>query len=281
MSGHLDLFFPEWQGHGESPSVLGGALALREQLSRRLQFTDVDVPPFEALEVEHDVLGFRSNLRLLDGARAAIERQDPDTIFMIGGTCAAEMAPVSFLNEKYRGDLAVLWFDAHGDLNTPSSSASKHLHGMPLRILLGDGPDEIRALLFSRLSHRQVILAGSRDLDPPELAYVEQTGIARLSVADLSDGDALRRALRATGASNLYVHLDLDVLEPQDFPHLLIPTAGGVKRETLVRRLAELAEEFPIVGSSIVEYVPSGGGDPATMERLVTLLRAAPAGGGA
>ena len=58
---------------------------------------------------------------------------------MIGGTCGAEIAPVAYLNNHYESDLAILWFDAHGDLNTPKTSLSGHFHGMVLRTLLGEG----------------------------------------------------------------------------------------------------------------------------------------------
>lgn len=275
MSGHLDLYIPEWQGYGKHRAVADGASALRAQLCPPLSFTDVPVPENETLEVEHGVLGYHSNLQMLRAARESIEAKDPETIFLIGGTCASEIAPVSFLNKRYDGDLAVLWFDAHGDLNTPESSTSKRLHGMPLRMLLGDGPQAFTSLAFSQLMRSQVILAGSRDLDPPEVSYVQSQGIRCIPAAALIEWNELAGAVHAIGSRNLYVHLDLDVLDPEDFPHVLIPTPGGIGFDDLLKVLRVLGDEFRIVGSSIVEYVPVGKGDPERMERLVTTLRAA------
>jgi arginase len=118
LSDHLDLFLPEWQGYGENHSVFDGAFALRNQLSPALSFSSVDISTDDNLRVENDVLGYRSNLRILQSVHDLIDKKDPATIFLLGGTCASEIAPVSFLNRKYHRDVTVLWFDAHGDLNT-------------------------------------------------------------------------------------------------------------------------------------------------------------------
>jgi arginase len=273
LSDHLDLLLPEWQGYGENRSVFHGALTLGKQLSPALSFETIDIPDHEDLEVENGILGYRSNLRILRDIRDLIENEDPVTIFLVGGTCASEIAPVSFLNQKYQGDLTVLWFDAHGDLNTPQSSSSRHFHGMPLRILLGDGPKPMKALVFEHLLPSQVILAGIRDLDPPEIAYVDEHRVATLSTVAVAKTGSLESALRKSGSSNLYIHLDLDVLEPDDFPHQLIPTPGGLMFEDLMEILGRLRDEFFVIGSSIVEYVPVDGGDPERIDRLVEVLR--------
>lgn len=127
--------------------------------------------------------------------------------------------------------------------------------------------------MFSRLLHSQVVLAGSRDLDPPEQAYIQENGITCLPVSALTNGNVLGQAIRGTGSTKLYIHLDLDILEPTDFPHLLIPTPGGLAFDDLVVVLERLRDEFTVVGSSIVEYVPIGEGDPERMQRLVEILR--------
>lgn len=272
MSCHLDLLVPEWHGYGVNRGLSHGALALRDLLSPSISFATVEVPWDEDDEIVNGVLAYRSNLRVLENVRDCIESNDPATIFLIGGTCASEIGPVSFLNRKYQGNLTVLWFDAHADLNTPATSPSKHFHGMPLRVLLGDGPRDMRSLVFRHLDCSQVILAGSRDLDSAESEYVTENGIARLSAAAVAGGAALA-AIRNAGSRNVYVHIDLDVLEPEDFPHLLIPTPGGVLFEDLVRVLQRIAAEFRIVGSSVVEYVPVGTGDAERVKRLVDAAR--------
>ncbi len=73
----------------------------------------------------------------------------PDKISTIGGDCAVEIMPISYLNKIYQEDLCIIYIDAHADLNTPESSPSKAFHGMPLRTLLGEGKRRIyRLTLF-------------------------------------------------------------------------------------------------------------------------------------
>lgn len=126
--------------------------------------------------------------------------------------------------------------------------------------------------MFSQLLHSQVILCGSRDLDSPETAYIKENKILSLSVSELSAGK-LTPTIQKRVSRNLYIHVDLDVLEPNDFPHLLIPTPGGIMFSDLADVLGQLGDDFTIVGSSIVEYVPVRNGDQERMEELVELLR--------
>lgn len=260
-------------GIWREPQSVRRALAIRERLSRELAFREIPVPYQEELEIEHGVLGYRSIRHSLKFARDLITDADPSTIFMIGGTCGSEIGPISFLNQKYDGDMSVLWFDAHGDLNTPETSPSGHFHGMPLRLLLGEGPEEIRSLAFSCLSPTQIILVGARDLDPAERRYIKANGVAHMGPRDLSVVGPLIATTRRMGHRNLYIHVDLDVLEPGDFPHLLMPSPGGILFENLLVLLTELRENFSVVGSSIVEYVPTDGGDLEGIEKLKSVLR--------
>ena len=110
---------------------------------------------------------------------------------MLGGCCCAHVGAIRGLAARH-GRLAVVWLDAHGDLNTPESSPSGNAWGMPLRLALDEGS----------VATTDVALVGARDLDPPEAAYVAEHGI----------DDDVGRAL--AGADAVYVALDVDVLEP-------------------------------------------------------------------
>ena len=166
-----------------------------------------------------------------------------------------EAAPVAYLNERYGGDLAVVWLDAHGDLNTPASSPSGNFHGMVLRTLLGDGPSQYTAVLGRPLTPSQIFLAATRDLDPPEQAFVEATAISVTTPAELPSSDVLARRIAAAGFTHVYVHLDLDALDPGEFADMLIPTPGGPRLDHVMSAVSHLADH-DIVGFSIVEYVP-------------------------
>jgi arginase len=141
------------------------------------------------------------------------------------------MVPVGYLNRRYAGDLAVVWFDAHPDLNTPRSSPSGHFHGMVLRALLGDGDQALSDMVPRPLSPSQVILAGVRDIDEPEAAYASAVGIPIISPDELKNSDRLMDAVGRSGYSNLYVHIDLDFLNPDDFEGAQFRAAGGISYE--------------------------------------------------
>lgn len=268
---HLNLFFPEWQGYAESNVVKNGAAVVKNHLSN-LEFESIEVPDSEELPLQNNIIGYQANLRNLSASRSLLEKHQPDSTFMIGGTCAAEIGPVSYLNNRYQGDVAVLWFDAHGDLNTPESSPSKHFHGMPLRTLLGESDEQIIGETFSRLNPNQVFVLGGRDIDEPEQAYIKSSGVSLYSPAGMENIDGLISDIKTRGFHNLYIHIDLDVLEPKEFPHLLLPITDGLSISLLMDVIKSLVNHFNVVGSSIVEYVPKGDGDLKTLDQIVAIL---------
>jgi arginase family enzyme len=193
---------------------------------------------------------------------AAIRATMPDPpLITAGGDCGVEVAPIEQALARHGDGLVVVWFDAHGDLNTPESSPSGAFHGMILRTLLGDGPAELAARRTLRPS--QVVLAGVRALDPGEKAYVEESGIVR------AEPDAVIPALVAAGARAVYVHIDLDVLDPSWFASVGAPEAGGLSPAELVTAVRAIADRFPIAGLGITEYEPSRPADRSVLKEIV------------
>jgi arginase len=138
---------------------------------------------------------------------------------VISGDCTTSLGVVAGLQ---RSGLApsIVWFDAHGDVHTPDTTTSGYLGGMPLRMLVGEGDETVAKHTGLRaVSAADVLLVGARDLDPPEETYLETAAIRRCRVAEVT-GDLLP-------PGPLYVHLDLDVVDPDDLPGLLYPAAGG------------------------------------------------------
>ena len=250
----LLLLNPEWQGYGESTAVYHDAVSLAEALFGPHDLCRIAVPRRETLETTDGVLGLASIALRCRQALDEIRTQAPSSIVMVGGTCGVEVAPVTYLNDRYAGDLGVVWFDAHGDLNTPDSSPSGHFHGMALRTLLGDGPDALVDLLAKPLEPRQVFLAGTRDLDPPEQAFVADATLSLTSPEELATPEALVTKLTEAGVSNLYLHVDLDVLDPETFAHSLMQTPGGLPPSALADTIRACFERFAVVGFSVVEF---------------------------
>ncbi|MFI5178079.1 MAG: arginase family protein [Vicinamibacterales bacterium] len=264
----LSLLLPEWQGYGVDSAVAAGARAVAG-LFGASRFVEVDAPDEEALTVEQGVLGLASIAARLPKTLAALNERRPERVFTVGGTCGVELAPVSYLNARYGGDLAVVWLDAHADLNTPESSPSGHFHGMALRTLLGAGPAALVDVLPRRLVPAQVVLAGARDLDRDEVTFISNAAISLLTPADAIVPDRVAGRIRAGRFTRVYVHLDLDVLDPAAFPDALVSTPGGLSSDNVAAIVRDLASRFELVGFSVVEFRPRSADALARVGRLL------------
>jgi arginase len=269
MNSKLSLLYPEWQSYGPTACVYHGALKLAEALSKFTEFACVDVPATEQLEKVDGVLGLRSIAPRFRSTLHTLRKEAPEKIFMVGGTCGAEVAPIGYLNERYAGDLAVIWFDAHADLNTPDSSPSGHFHGIALRTLLGEGPHEYTTELARFVLPAQIFLAGTRDLDPPELEYISSNAVSITPFERFKQPQELVKKIQRKGFRNLYIHLDLDVLNPESFPDVLMRTPGGPTVKETKGMLRALATEFQVVGFSVVEYCEHQGNSIDLLADLV------------
>jgi arginase len=263
---------PEWQGYGVSSLPADGARTLARQLFEGRNAVMIDVPDEEELTVDDGVLGLGSLAPRLAATQAAIDARAPDRIFTVGATCGVEAAPIAYLNQKYSGDLAVLWLDAHADLNTPASSPSGHFHGMVLRTLLGEGPPTLVNQIPRPLTPSQIYLVGARDLDPPEAELVRVAGIRNAGLEAFTDPIQFVRDLKAGGFGRVYLHLDLDVINPADFASSLMRTPGGPSLADVAALICQLTEHCAIAGASVVEFCDREPGDANRVARAVSTV---------
>ena len=160
-------------------------------------------------------------------------------VLTIGGDCGVELVPIGVARFRYGPGLGVAWFDAHADLNTAETSPSGAFHGMVLRSLFGEGDPEFAA--DPPLEPGRAVLVGTRVFDPAEHEAVDR-GLAVTSL------DALARA------EKLYVHVDLDVLDPGEFAGLNYPEPNGWTIPRLVAALDALAG-YDVIGAGVTECV--------------------------
>jgi arginase len=189
----------------------------------------------------------------------------------IGGDCGVDLASVQFAAAraaKADGTMAVVWIDAHADLNTPQGSTTGAFHGMVLRTLLGEGPESL--VPEAPLDPRLVVLAGTRALDDDELAFIDQAGIPVIA-PEVLDAASITAALAATGASSVYLHVDLDVLDPAEFDSLGYPEPFGISLTTLLEVISAAKAALPLAGAAVTEFAPDSPG--AASDDLGSILR--------
>jgi arginase len=167
----------------------------------------------------------------LDEQTEALASVLPERPLVVGGCCCAHVGAARGLAAKH-ARLAVVWLDAHGDLNTPGTSPSGNLWGMPFRMILDQG---IVAL-------EDAALVGARNLDPPEVEFMTAAGL------DAS----LQRAL--DGADAAYVALDLDVLDPAE-ADVLMPEPDGLTEAEVAAVLEEVRARVPLAGIGVTGFV--------------------------
>jgi len=156
----------------------------------------------------------------------------PERPLLLGGCCCSHVGAVEGLAARY-DPLALVWFDAHGDLNTPETSPSGNAWGMPLRMLLDRGAVDVE----------DVALVGARNLDPPEVELIRARGIQDSPAAVLENVDCL------------YVAFDLDVLGPDEAaPFMREP--GGMTVEQAESELRGVAARGAVVGAGFTGGTP-------------------------
>jgi arginase family enzyme len=176
----------------------------------------------------------------------AVASDLPARPLVLGGCCCAHVGAVEGLAARH-GHVAVLWLDAHGDLNTPETSPSGNEWGMPLRTLLDRGT----------LAADDVVLWGARNLDPPEEEYIAAAGIDDDPAALLDRAEAV------------YVALDCDLLDPAELA-VFMPEPGGPTLGEVERLLTDVRESGKLVGAGFSGLAP----DPANVEKLERLATA-------
>ncbi len=138
---------------------------------------------------------------------------------VVSGDCTTSLATVAGL-QRAGIEAGIVWFDAHGDVQTLETTTSGYVGGMPLRILVGYRPELIAdALRLRPVPEERVVLVDARDLDPPEAEYLAGAAITRADVAALTAADL--------PPGPLVLHLDLDVVDAADLPGLRYPVSPG------------------------------------------------------
>jgi arginase len=164
---------------------------------------------------------------------------------LMAGDCSISLTTLPTVL-RHRPEAKVLWLDAHGDYNTPDTTSSSFLGGMCLAGACG----EWSSGLADPIPAERVVLAGVRDLDPAERELLERSAATVIGASVVETLVAVQNAL---DGAPVYVHLDLDVLDPSIFP-AQFPAPGGLAPEKLYDLLEAVAEECELVGLEITAF---------------------------
>lgn len=184
----------------------------------------------------------------------------------LGGDHSIAIGTLAGVSKFYRDrnqEVGLLWIDAHGDMNTPDTSPSGNIHGMPFAASLGYGPQELTGIYgFSpKVSTARAVLVGARDLDSTERKTVKKSGLSVFTMRDI-DEQGMRAvmeksiALASEGAGGYVVSFDMDVIDPAEAPGVGTPVRGGLTFREAHLALEMVADSGKMAAFELVEVNP-------------------------
>jgi arginase len=235
---------PDYECHACGRQFAAGLVrvpkAWGEGGEKMVEAASLALPYPEAVVVEEDSLSEQS---------LALATQLPDRPLVLGGCCCSHIGAVEGLAARHKR-LALVWFDAHGDLNTPETSPTGNAWGMPLRMLIDSGAVDDDA----------IVLVGARRLDPAEEAFI---GRSALHVGADEIEDALE------GAEGVYVAFDCDSLDASEVTPFM-PEPGGLTVAQAERLLKTVRGRSEVLGVGFSGLAP----EPRNVEPLTRLCAA-------
>jgi arginase len=189
------------------------------------------------------------------------------TPLVLGGDHSLAAGSIAGVAEFYRrkGEkIGVLWIDAHSDINTPETSPSGNVHGMPLAALLGLGPAALSDIFgyAPKIAAENTVLIGVRDIDAAERENIRRAGVAEVyTMRDIDERGmrtVMEEALRAAGCgtAGYHVSLDMDWIDPEDAPGVGTPVRGGATYREAHLAMEIIADHGRLLSMEIVEVNP-------------------------
>jgi len=272
-------FVPNGQSRGPTTMANGGIQASLQQLGATVRVADIALTK----EQEPEYGGWKRLGFALGHLGRAVAQNEREGFFTVGllGTCPSMPGMVAGLQrsgptaEALR--IGMLWLDAHPDFNTPETTRSGSLGGMPVAVATGRALTNMRldAGLDPPLSDKNVVMGGVRLTDPLEQHLVDQSGIEQLSVDDLRTlSPAVTRALDRLAAQSdkIYIHIDMDVLDPKEVMGHGNKVPNGPSSEQLAALFEMIFKRYPkasAIGFATIPERDEGGLSLAAVNRMI------------
>jgi arginase len=185
---------------------------------------------------------------------------------VLGGDHSVAVGTISGLSKHYqkkKSSVGVIWMDAHTDMNTPKTSPSGNVHGMPLACLVGEGPKELTHLYgyAPKVNPKNVVLVGIRDVDMTERSVVQESGVRVFTMRDI-DERGMRTvmeeaiAIAGNGTAGIHLSLDMDGVDPDEAPGVGTPVRGGFSYREAHLAMEILCDSKRMVSMEVVEVNP-------------------------
>lgn len=282
----IRLVYPQWQGGNISqwiteikdPELASKGYYLGAQLLNFLApdngqetFTVPITIDIAERKVTDGILDKDAILAQTKAALDILNIQNPDKIVTLGGECSVSVVPFTYLSAKYKGDVAMVWIDAHPDITLPGDVYAGY-HAMAVSACMGLGDKQIISELPAKVDPAKILFVGLRDWEREEIkARQKEYGIKHLTPEEVrEDSDTIRAWLASCGASKVMVHFDMDVLDPAEIIAAVGVVPNGMKIKEVVRVINDIAQEKEIVGLTVAEPMPR------TAIRIQEMLRQLP-----
>jgi len=199
---------------------------------------------------------------LYDRLASVISQKDPSVVY--AGDCLATIGVLGGL-QRNGIEPTLYWFDAHGDFNTWETTPSRFLGGMPLAMLTRRGEQTIvERVGLTPIADERVVLVDARDMDPLEDVAVRESRMTTRTVRDV--------ATATPRAGPIYVHIDVDVVDPKDMPAVNYPSPQGPSVREVRDAVSQLASTGRVVAASVSSWNPSLPGAEQAAEATYSIM---------
>lgn len=201
------------------------------------------------------------NTALAEKVEAVIQKQR--TPLVLGGDHSIAIGTLAGLSTKYK-NMGIIWFDAHADLNTPETTPSGNIHGMPLATSLGLGHERLTSILHAepKIKQENIVIIGGRSIDEGERVLIKERGIKIYTMHEIDRlgmthvMEETMKYFRARKIDGLHLSLDLDALDPLYTPGVGTPVLGGISYRESHLAMEMIQESGLLTSAEFVEVNP-------------------------
>jgi arginase len=273
----------KYRGIGKAVAALRSAGIAETLAKSATHFTDLGDLQLTTISEDRgprNLKNFPQFLHDMDAAQEMASRVHPDDfVFCLGGECILAIGTLAGFKSKFKGKPGMLWIDAHGDFNTPETTASGFLGGMPLAFACGRGPKLNQNIEDARplLEEENVVHLASRALDPLESEAISSSPMKLYPASTLHrEGVSKIAAQAAVYLSHqsdwITCHLDVDSIDPTIIPAVNYPEPSGLTLQEVKSVVRVLRKTGKLKVFNLAAYNPTLDSDHGSAQKLVSLV---------